>query len=94
MSTEAPKKPLTPESLAHEIYEQALPEARGDAREASVSVMRFLTEALVYAAGMSAGDEATLKSILAQLATMIASAPTHPIVAAVAAARDSKKDTQ
>jgi hypothetical protein len=87
-----PTKPATPEVLAHEIYDQAIQEARGDEREASVTVMRFLTEALVYSAGVSTGgDEVALKGMLKHLGKMIAEAPVHPIVAAVAAARDAKK---
>lgn len=93
MSNDAPKTtPATPEVLAHEIYEQALQEAGGDEREASLSVMRFLTEALVYSAGMSVGgDEEMLRGVLGHIAGMIAKAPVHPIVAAVTAARDEKK---
>ena len=84
-------KPATPETLAHEIFEQALKEANGDAREASVTVMRFFTEALVYAAGMSVGgDEKTLRGVLEHVGQMIANAPAHPIVVAVTA-RGSKK---
>ena len=74
-----------PELLAHQIYDQALPQAGGDEREASLIVMHFLTEALVYSAGMSVGgDEVVLKGVLEQLAAMIAKAPVHPIVVAVA----------
>ncbi len=92
MSDETKKKPATPEMFAHEIYDQALQEARGDAREASVTVVRFLTEALVYAAGMSVGgDEVALKGVLEHLAKMIATAPAHPIVAAVAADRAARR---
>jgi hypothetical protein len=92
--TDTPKmKPVTPEILAHDIYEQAVRETGGDTREASINVMRFFTEALIYAAGVSCGgDEVTLKSVLKHLGTSIAKAPVHPIVAAVTAARDAKKD--
>lgn len=85
--TEVPEiKTATPEALAHAIYEQAVREAGGDEREASVRVMRFLTEALVYSAGLSCGgDEVTLKGVLKFVAKLIAEAPVHPIVAAVAA---------
>ena len=93
MNNDAPKtKPATPEALAHEIYDQALRDAGGDEREASIIVMHFLTEALVYSAVMSVGgDEIVLKGVLEQLAGMIAKAPVHPIVAAVAAERDARK---
>ena len=85
MTDEPKAKRSTPESLAHEIYDQALPQAGGDKREASLLVVQFLTEALVYSAGMSVGgDEVLLKGVLKQLAGMIATAPVHPIVAAVA----------
>ena len=86
--TEVPEiKPATPEALAHAIYEQAVREEGGDAREASVRVMRFLTEALVYSAGLSCGgDEVTLKGVLKFVGRMITEAPVHPIVAAVSAA--------
>jgi hypothetical protein len=87
-----PVTPITPESLAHEIFEQAVRENGGDEREASVTVLRFFTEALVYSAGLSCGgDEVTLKDVLGHLGKMIAEAPAHPIVAAVTAARDAKK---
>jgi len=85
--TDTPRtKPATPETLAHEIFEQAVRENGGDEREASVTVLRFLTEALVYSAGISCGgDEVTLKDVLKHLGKMIAEAPVHPIVAAVTA---------
>jgi hypothetical protein len=92
MSDSQKSKPSTPEVLAHEIYEQALRETGGDEREASVSVIRFLTEALVYSAGMSVGgDEELLRAVLGHIAGMIAKAPPHPIVVAVTAARGAKK---
>ena len=77
---------LTPELLAHRIYDEAIVEAGGDKHEASVTVMRFLTEALVYSAGISCGgDEVSLKGVLKHLGKMIAESPIHPIVAAVTA---------
>lgn len=89
--TDAPKKLAGPEDLAHQIYDQALQEAGGNAGEASVSVMRFLTEALVYSAGMSTGgDEKMLRDVLEHVGKMIATAPVHPIVAAVTAARAAR----
>lgn len=92
---DAPKmKPETPESLAHGIFEQAVRENGGDEREASVTVLRFLADALVYSAGISCGgDEFTLKSVLKHLGKMVSEAPVHPIVAAVAVARDARKGT-
>lgn len=93
MSSDVPTmKPTTPEALAHEIFEQAVRANGDDEREASVTVLRFLTEALIYSAGLSCGgDEVTLKSVLGHLGKMISEAPVHPIVAAVTAARDAKK---
>lgn len=93
VSNDEPKtKPATPESLAHEIYGRALRDVAGDEREASILVIRFFTEALVYSTAMSVGgDEVLLKGMLEQLAGMIAKAPIHPIVAAVVAARDAKR---
>lgn len=94
MSDSPKSKPASPEVLAHEIYEQAVRENGGDEREASVSVIRFLTEALVYSAGMSVGgDEERLRAVLGHIAGMIAKAPPHWIVVAVTAARDAKKET-
>jgi hypothetical protein len=89
MSDNASTKPKsTPATLAHKIYDQAILDSGGDAYEASIFVMRFLTEALVYSAGMAVGgDEEALKGVLAHLAKMVAEAPVHPIVAAVAARR-------
>ena len=88
MSDEIPKmiasKSLTPERLAHKIYDEAIQETGGDAREASVIVMRFLTEALVYSAGVSTGgDEVTLKIVLEHLGKTIAEAPVHPLITSV-----------
>jgi hypothetical protein len=81
----------SPEVLAHKIYDQALQEANGDTREASINVLHYLTETLVYSAGISCGgDEITLKSVLKHLGEMIAAAPVHPIVAAIAADRAAR----
>lgn len=86
------KKLMTPESLAHAIFDEAIVEANGDVREASVTVMRFLTEALVYSAGISCGgDEVALRGVLGHVGKMIAEAPTHPIVAAVAVDRAAER---
>lgn len=91
--TQIPTTGLTPELLAHRIYDEALVEAGGDKREASVTVMRFLTEALVYAADVSCGgDEVQRKGVLKHLGKMIAEAPLHPIAAVAAeVAADAKK---
>lgn len=87
-----PSTGLTPELLAHRIYDEAIEKAGGDTRDASVTVMRFLTESLIYAAGVSCGgDEVQLKGVLKHLGKMIAEAPVHPIVAAVA---DMKKQKE
>jgi hypothetical protein len=93
MSNDTSKMKLTsPEILAHEIYDQALRDADGDEREASLIVMHFLTEALVYSAGLSVGgDEVLFKGVLEQLAGMIAKAPIHPIAAAVTHNRDARR---
>lgn len=89
---ESKMKAMTPEILAHDIYEQAVRAAGGNAREASVNVLRFLTETLVYAAGISTGgDEITLKSVLKHLGEMITTAPIHPLVAAVTADLEDRK---
>lgn len=89
-SAQIPSTGLTPELLAHRIYDEAIAEAGGDERDASITVMRFLTEALIYSAGVSCGgDEIQLKGVLKHLGKMIAEAPVHPIVAATAA---RKKD--
>jgi len=92
MADESKPTLAMPEALAHQIYDQAVAQAGGDEREASLIVMSFLTEALVYSAGMSVGgDEIVLKGVLEQLAGMIAKAPVHPIAAAVAAERAARK---
>lgn len=87
-----PDVPATPEGLAHAIYDEAIVEADGDKYEASFTVMRFLTEALIYAVGVSTGgDESQRKGVLERLGKMIAEAPPHPIAAAAADASDAKK---
>lgn len=83
-----PETGLSPEGLAHLIYDEAIVEAAGDKYEASITVMRFLTEALIYAADVSSGgDEIQRKGVLERLAKMIAEAPLHPIAATAAEAK-------
>ena len=90
--SDADKKALSPEAVAHDLYDQAVAQVGGNAQEASIRVMQFLTDALVYSVGMSAGgDEQLLRQLLEHLASMIAAAPTHPIVAAVTAEREARR---
>lgn len=92
MSADVKETALSPERLAHQLYDQAVAQVGGNMQDASIRVMQFLTDALVYSVGLSAGgDEKLLRSLLEHLASMIAAAPTHPIVAAVTAEREAQK---
>lgn len=86
-----PSTGLTPELLALQMYDEALPQYGGDPRAASVAVIRFLTEALIFSVGVSAGGDGTvIEGMLKQLGKMIAEAPVHPFVAVF---QDMKKET-
>lgn len=76
-----------PVSLAFELYDAALGEFKGNARDAALNVMMFLTESLVFTVGLAAGgNEPTLKTLLQHLGAQISSAPAAPLLANVAAA--------
>lgn len=76
-----------PVALAFDLYDAALAEFKGNARDAALNVMMFLTESLVFTVGLAAGgNEPTLKTLLQHLGAQISSAPAAPLLANVAAA--------
>jgi hypothetical protein len=73
---------LTPPRLAHKLFEMALVQCKGNAGEASMQVIRFLTESLVFTASVSAADnELARLNLLKHIAEKLMSAPLHPLVA-------------
>lgn len=73
---------LTPPRLAHQLFEFALAQYKGSAGEASMQVIRFLTEALVFTISVSAADnELSRLNLLKHVAEKLMSAPLHPLVA-------------
>jgi hypothetical protein len=73
---------LTPPRLAHQLFELALTQYKGNAGEASMQVIRFLTESLVFTISVSAADnELSRLNLLKHVAEKLMSAPLHPLVA-------------
>ena len=71
-------KPLTAPAMAHQLFEAAVVQHKGDDAQASMSVINFLREALVYAIVMSAADEPSCKTLLQYIGDSITNAPTKP----------------
>jgi hypothetical protein len=60
----------------------ALVQCNGNAGDASMQVIRFLTESLVFTASVSAADnELARLNLLKHIAEKLMSAPLHPLVA-------------
>lgn len=77
-----PAEALTPPRLAHQLFELALAQYKGNAGEASMQVIRFLTESLVFTVSVSAADnELSRLNLLKHVAEKLMSAPLHPLVA-------------
>jgi hypothetical protein len=73
-------KSLSPVEFAHQLFNAALLQCKGNAQEASLQVMGFLTEALVFSVSMSIGDnEIARKGLLKHIGETIAKAPPHPL---------------
>jgi hypothetical protein len=73
---------LTPPRLAHQLFEFALAQYKGNVGEASMQVIRFLTESLVFTISVSAADnELSRLNLLKHVAEKLMSAPLHPLVA-------------
>lgn len=78
-----PAKSLSPHGLANQLFEAALVQFKGNAHEASMQVMRFLTEALVFTISVAVGDdEMSRKGLLKSIGDSITAAPRHPLVPA------------
>ncbi len=74
-------KSLSPHVLASQLFESALVQFRGNAHEASMQVMRFLTEALVFTISVAVGDDETARrGLLKSVGDSITAAPRHPLV--------------
>jgi hypothetical protein len=75
-----PGKSLSPIDLANQLFSAALLQCKGTAQEASLQVIGFLTEALVFSVSMSIGDnEIARKGLLKQIGDAVAAAPPHPL---------------
>lgn len=88
-----PQKPQMsgPVSLAFELYDGALVQFKGNAREASLNVMMFLTEALVFTVGLTGGaSESMIKMLLQNLGPQISNAPIPPLMALVESAMSAR----
>jgi hypothetical protein len=78
----SPADTLTPPRLAHQLFEMALTQYKGNAGEASMQVIRFLTEALVFTVSVSAADnDLSRLNLFKHIAEKLMSAPLHPLVA-------------
>jgi hypothetical protein len=71
-------KDLTPDGLANQLFDAAFLQYRSDPREAARTVIRFLTETVIYAVNATAGDEAARKALLKSVGEKITGAPPNP----------------
>jgi hypothetical protein len=76
-----PIKPPSPAGLANQLFEAALIQHKGDAREALRQVIRFLIDSLVFSISMSVDNESARKSLLKFVGESIITAPQHPLAA-------------
>lgn len=81
MNPSDPAESTTPPALTHRLFEAALLQSNGDAGEASMRVIGFLVEALVFAISAATGDdENARKGLLRHIGESIVAAPPHPAV--------------
>lgn len=64
MTTPNEPKALSPQDLANQLFDAALPQSKNDPREAARQVIIFLKEALVYAVSSTASDDVARKGLL------------------------------
>jgi hypothetical protein len=78
MNPNDPTKSLTPPGLANQLFDAALVQYKSDPREAAKQVIVFLTESLVYAISVTAGDDVARKALLKSVGESIVAAPPPP----------------
>lgn len=75
MAANEPTKDLSSQGLADQLFDAAFAQYRSDPREAARQVIRFLTEALVYACKATASDDAARRALLTSVGETIIAAP-------------------